>query len=195
MSVQQLSSSLQKLPWDFSLFTEQCYPTSRFHLPLPNAVVRRGRGGTVQLLLFPWQRRLNRRAYLLHPSAVILPCWLECRNDSIQLVNICASSPHPPKSGRLLHADSSIFSDNNILIAFLLLVLINPNAVSAFMSSSRGNEILFKILERNCLNRGLGLWWVFFKTIFFSLLFAEEKPPTAFIHPLSSASLFTRAEL
>lgn len=44
----------------------------------------------------------------------------------------------------------------------------------------------------------IGAWVcgeVFFQDNFFSLLFAEEKPPTAFIHPLSSASLFTRAEL
>lgn len=142
------------------------------------------RSGTVQLLLFPWQRGLSRRAYLLQPSAVILLCWSECRNSSVQLINICTSSPHPPKSGRLLHTDSSIFSDSNILIAFLLLVLINPKYSVCFHVEFKGKWNPFQILERNCLNRSLGLWWVFFKTIFFPCSLQKENFPLPLSIPL-----------
>lgn len=37
---------------------------------------------------------------------------------SIQLINICVSSLHQRKSGRLLHPVGSVFSDSKILIGF-----------------------------------------------------------------------------
>lgn len=38
---------------------------------------------------------------------------------SIQLINICVSSLHQGKSGRLLHSVGSVFNDSKILIVFI----------------------------------------------------------------------------
>lgn len=138
-----------------------------------------------QLLLLSWQRRLNRRAYLLHLSAVILPCWLECRNDSVQLMNICASSPHPPKSGRLLHTDSSIFSDSNILIAFFYFWCLLTQMQCLLSCRVQGEMKSFSKFWKEIAEIGA---WVcgefFFKTTFFPCSLQKKNLPLPLSIPL-----------
>jgi len=76
MSVQQFSSLLQKLPGDFSLFTEQYYPASHFHLPSPNAVVRRdtewhSAAAAVPLAERAEQKSLSVTALCCNPSVLV----------------------------------------------------------------------------------------------------------------------------
>lgn len=75
---------------------------------------------------------------------------------NVQFINVCVSSLHQQKSGRLLSPVTSVFSDREILIGFLLM-LVNPHVASAFLLSSRASEIPSKFLEGNCLKRGWGL--------------------------------------